>query len=160
MAFQDLDEFFDDTLSLPVGGKVYVVPPATAEFGLYCQRLLSRGAITMAGGEVAGPPPKMHFDDDEEIDIYKLALGETLYKELLSDGVSWPRVQLIGQTAIVWIGANIAAAEQYWAGGGRPEASAPTNRAARRSTGSAGASKTRRPASTSGTRSRAASKQS
>ena len=158
MAFQDLDEFFDYTLPLPVGGKVYVVPPATAEFGLYCQRLLSDGAVTVAGGEVAGPPPKMHFDDDEEINIYKLALGETLYKELITDGVSWPRVQLIGQTAIVWIGGNIALAEQYWSSGGRPEASAPTNRAARRSTGTAGASRTRRPASTSGTKSRRASK--
>jgi hypothetical protein len=48
--FQDLDAFFDDHLPLPIRGKVYRIPPASAELGLLCSRLVMAGETVATGG--------------------------------------------------------------------------------------------------------------
>lgn len=156
MAFKDLDEFFDDTLPLPVGNKYYKIPSPPAEIGLWCQRVLVAG-IEIASGEQAGAVPEMPtiLGDDEEKDLYRKLLGP-VWQELWDDGVSWEKIKHIGQTAFIWVGGSREMAEVFWNSGGDPKAPAP-NRAARRqpaSTGTGAAGTTKPASSTSTTRSR------
>ncbi|HUR06993.1 MAG TPA: hypothetical protein VM347_30920 [Nonomuraea sp.] len=132
--FQDLDEFFDDSLRLPVGGKWYVVPAPDAEVGLLCQRLM-HASLQAEQGEAVDDPKlnelaEVVLNDDEERDLYRRILGP-VWNELRADGVSWPKVQHIGATALVWVAAGKDAAAKIWASGGAGEAPAP-NRATRR----------------------------
>ncbi|MEV4806761.1 hypothetical protein AB0K18_42775 [Nonomuraea sp. NPDC049421] len=127
--FKDLDEFFDDGLALPVGGKTYRIPAPSAEVGLYCQRLAEAG-VAAANGKDA---PEAELDDVRELDLYQKVLGP-VYDELIADGVSWPKIKHVGITAFMWTAGNDEAAAAYWEKG--PEAAAPaaTGRAAARST--------------------------
>lgn len=153
MAFKDLDEFFDDTLPLPVGGKVYVIPAPSAATGMWAQRLIQDGINLHKKGT------DVELDDAEELNMYQRCLGP-VYDQMKTDGVSWPKIQHCGMTAFFWVAGNKAAAEQYWENGTDPEWLARTmNRATRRSgsksAASSAAGRTTKPrASTSGTRKR------
>ncbi|MEU5863499.1 hypothetical protein ABZ815_20180 [Nonomuraea sp. NPDC047529] len=117
--FRDLDEFFDDTLPLPIGGKTYRVPPPDADTGLLCQRLMTAGIAAANGKEIDAA----QLDDAGEVDLYQRVLG-SVYSELRADGVSWPRLKHAGVTAFLWIAGDAEAAAKYWDAG--PEADAPT----------------------------------
>jgi hypothetical protein len=146
--FRDLDEFFDDTLALPIGGRTYVVRPADHDLGLYCQRLLAAG-FAVAGGKPVGDrdaPPVL--DDDGEVDLYARCLG-TAYDEMRADGVTWPKIRHAGITAFLWTAQGEELAVAYWSGS-PPEALAPTPA----SPSTAAATSTRKRGSTNGTRSR------
>jgi hypothetical protein len=134
--FRDLDEFFDDTLPLPIKGKTYVVPGPDADTGLLCQRLMAVGITAAQGGDIDAA----QLDDAGEIDLYARVLGP-VYQELLADKVSWPRIKHAGTTAFLWIAADLDTAMKFWEMG--PEAEAPDRKAA--------ASSTPRRGSTSGT---------
>ncbi|MEV0379809.1 hypothetical protein [Nonomuraea sp. NPDC050643] len=134
--FQDLDEFFDDSLRLPVGGKWYVIPAPDAEVGLLCQRLMHASLAAEQGETVEDPKltelAEIVLNDDEERDLYQRILGP-VWDELRADKVTWPRIQHVGATALVWVAAGKDAAAKIWASGGAGEAPAP-NRATRRAT--------------------------
>lgn len=159
MALQlpDLDQFFDATLPLPVGGKTYVIQPPTSETGLYVQKLIETGAIIASGGELPADAPKPDLDDGEELDLYKMLLGGAL-AEMKRDRVPWPKIQFCANTALIWIGMGDQAAEAYWISGGDPKASPlSANRAQRRATAfrpTGEESTTPGPESTNGTRRR------
>lgn len=131
--FRDLDEFFDDSLRLPVAGKTYVIPAPDAEVGLLCQRLMHAGLAAEQGqavdGEELNKLAAVVLNDDEEKDLYKRILGP-VYDELFADGVKWPRIQHVGATALVWVAAGKDAALKHWESGAG-EVPAP-NRATRR----------------------------
>ncbi|MFF0770981.1 hypothetical protein ACFYUK_19000 [Nonomuraea wenchangensis] len=139
-----LDEFFDDTLGLPIGGKEYVIPAPDAETGLLCQRLMQAG-VAAAAGQETDLSDLADLDDDQETDLYRRCLGP-VYDQLLADKVTWPRIKHAGVTAFLWIAVDLDAAMKYWESGGDPEALAP-NRAA----SEAAASTTRSRGSTNGT---------
>lgn len=152
--FQDLDEFFDDSLALPVGGKLYRIPPPDAEVGLLCQRLMQAGLAAEQGEQVNDPElnelAAVVLDDDEERDLYVRILGP-VWAELRADGVSWPKIQHVGSTALVWVAAGKEAAAKIWVAGSTGEAPAP-NRATRRATVSAAKSTRSRGSATTTTR--------
>lgn len=114
MTFRDLDQFFNDTLQLPIGGKVYTVPPVSAKTGLALQRMLGLG-VSAANGETVDPAEmaKINLDDDGERDLYATCLG-TAYDEMLEDGVPWPRLRHAGITAFMWAAGNRELAEEIW----------------------------------------------
>ncbi|QFY09644.1 hypothetical protein GBF35_25975 [Nonomuraea phyllanthi] len=140
-----LDEFFDDTLTLPISGKEYTIPAPDAETGLLCQRLMQAG-VAAANGQAADLSDLAELDDDQETDLYRRCLG-TVYDELLADKVTWPRIKHAGITAFLWIAVDLDAAMKFWDAGGLPEALAP-NRAA----SEVAANTTRPRGSTSGTK--------
>ncbi|MEV8353198.1 hypothetical protein ACFVTT_33975 [Streptomyces niveus] len=156
-AFEALDDFLDDWLELPVKGKdgqqrVYRIPSPPAEDGIRVEKITTMAARLMAGGTA---PDTGHLDDDEEIDLYRLTLGDAMYERLVAE-VPWSRFKLVALTAMYWITADRETAHAYWTAGGDPSLLAP-NRAARRqqsrgSSASDGASTTKRPDSTSGTK--------
>lgn len=162
MAFKDLDEFFDDSLRLPVGGREYVIAAPTAETGLWCQQIIERGADARRRAE-AGEEPKEGdtLDDTAEKELYQRVLGP-VYDEMIEVGLSWPKIKHVGYTAFFWCAGNKDTAEKYWESGGDPEALARlgTNRQQRRASGSpkkaggAAAKSTKSRASTSGTKKR------
>ncbi|PRX66103.1 hypothetical protein B0I32_106239 [Nonomuraea fuscirosea] len=139
-----LDEFFDDTLTLPVSGSEYTIPAPDAETGLLCQRLMQAG-VAAAAGQQTDLSDLADLDDDEETDLYKRCLGP-VYDALVADKVSWPKIKHCGVTAFLWIAADLDTAMRFWDAGGVPEAMAPD-----RAASEAAASTTRSRGSTSGT---------
>lgn len=114
MSFRDLDQFYDDNLRLPIGGKVYVVPPVDARTGIALQRMLGTAIAASGGAEIkAEDLAVMELDDDGEKDMYQRCLG-TAWDEMVADGVSWPRLRHAGITAFMWAAGNRELAETVW----------------------------------------------
>lgn len=150
-AFKDLDQFLDDTLTLPVGGKNYVIEPVDAVLGLRLQRILE--VTEDAQNDNADEEDiKGMVSDAEELDLYPDVLGD-VYQQLLDDGVSFTRLRLVAVTAILWNVHGEEIAAEYWAAGGKaPEPNRAQRRAKKTPTG--GASSTKRQGSGSGTSTR------
>ncbi|MEV1003400.1 hypothetical protein [Nonomuraea sp. NPDC050202] len=150
--FRNLDEFFDPNLRLPIGGKTYVVPPPDAEVGLLVQRLMHAGIAAEAGHEVdqeglSALAESVINNESKDTDLYQRLLGG-VWDEMFADGLDWPVIQHVGETALIWVAAGADAAEKHWdAGSG--EAAAP-NRKTRRAA-AAQARSTRSRGSRSGT---------
>lgn len=144
--FESLNELLDETIDLPIMGKVYKVQSPSSRDGLKVEKITNI-AIAMANG--GKNIDTQVLDDDEERDLFRLCLGDT-YQELLEDGVPWVWLRHAALTAMMWISTGMTAAEKYWASAGNPETQAP-NRAARRATGSAAVNSTQKRGSTSGT---------
>ncbi|MER7047727.1 DUF7426 family protein [Streptomyces jumonjinensis] len=153
--FKPLEAFLDDGLTLPVtyldGSEHEVrIPAPPADDGLKVQTLMDAGVKMARGG---AEPDTEVLDDLGEMDLYRTALG-TAYQELRAN-TSWPWFKHVAMTAVIWITADIEAAERYWAAGGDPEAMspAPANRAERRASSRA-AKSTKKQGSRSGTKPR------
>lgn len=114
MAFQDLAEFFDPTLQLPMRGKTYVVESPDATTGVHVQRLFSTATTVIAGGDVSEKDlAAIELDDDEEKELYPRVLG-TAYGEMVEDKIPWVWIKHAGTTALMWIGVGVEAAEKFW----------------------------------------------
>lgn len=150
MSFQDLEDFLDTSLRLPVKGKTYVVPPPSIATGVWCTQLLETAAKAQGlkdGEELPDADVEaLMLDDDEEKNLYKRILGP-VYQELVDDNVEWPYLTHMGQTVFFWITADKARAEKFWKSGGRGKApKAPTDRKPKK-----GGAKSGRRASAAGT---------
>jgi hypothetical protein len=163
--FEDLDSFFDDSLALPIRGKVYRIPPADPMLGLLCSRLILAGDQA-ANGQRIDASTKAVLDDAEETDLYMRLLGHTpdapdyspdrdVWQQMHDDGLDWQRIQFVGATAMIWTGVGKAAAQAFWKSGARPKASeAPTPPRQPQDRKAKGSGKSGRPGSTAGTTSR------
>lgn len=160
--FEALDELLDDALELPgIPGRdgkkrQYRIPSPSSLDGLRIQAITNLASRAMQGGEALDTSL---LDDDKELDLIQLCLGPA-DTELQADGVDWAWRRHAGLTAFFWITADADTARNYWLAAGDPSRIAPENRETRRKTakkaGSAGASSTKRRASTSGTSARPA----
>lgn len=129
MSFKDLQEYVEPWLDLPIKGKVYRIDSVSAETGLYCQRVVevavaARAALDsgrdIEGTDVSG----LELDDAAEKDFNRRLLGEQ-YDAMIADAVPWEFVKIAAQTVFTWTIRDRAAAEEFWARGGRPEANRP-----------------------------------
>ena len=148
-AFKELDEFLDDSLTLPIGGKAYEVPAVPGRDGLWAQKLLAE----VERAKDAGQADAGKLDDGDERLLYQRMLGP-VFDEMLTDGVSWQRISHAAMTVFFWTTADRDTAEKYWTAGGDPErlgSAGSPNRASRRASAAA-ANTTRKRASTSGTK--------
>ncbi|WP_032769832.1 DUF7426 family protein [Streptomyces sp. CNS654] len=153
--FAALGDFLDDYLELPVQGRdgetrTYRIEDPAAEDGLRIERITTLAARLAAGGEAPTAPV---LDDQEELDLYRMCLGDT-YEQLLAD-VRWSRFRHVALTAMMWITADRETAASYWATGNAPgkALNRAERRSAKRDSSAKGAgSTTPRPGSTSGTR--------
>ncbi|MBB4915098.1 DUF7426 family protein [Streptosporangium saharense] len=127
--FADLNDFFRDGLDLPIGGKVYRVPPADAATGLFCQKLMTVGINAANGKQI----DEAELTDDGEKDLYRRVLG-TAFDEMIEDGVSWAKIKHCGITAFLWIAGDEDSAAKYWQADPEAEAPKETARTAGRST--------------------------
>ncbi|MFH9823007.1 DUF7426 family protein [Streptomyces bobili] len=155
-AFEALDDFLSEGLDLPVRGadgvvREYHIADPSAEAGIKIERITSLAARLAAGGSAPEGPV---LDDDEEIDLYRLCLGDT-YGKLRAE-TSWTMFKHVSLTVMLWITSDEATALEYWKTGEVP-GKAGRNRAERRqmsraSSARGAANETPSPASTSGTR--------
>lgn len=157
--FGALDELFDPGLTFTLRGMQYRIDPPTAEVGLWCERIAQiaggvKGAKTDAEMQAAvARIEKLPQLDDDDLSLPQRVLGRA-YDELVANEVDHAWVKLISMAAFIWIVGDEDAARRYLQSGGRPESEAPNRQARRASRSTGGATKTRKPASTSGTRSR------
>lgn len=162
--FEALEELLDDALELPdIPGRdgkkrMYRIPSPSAEDGLRIQRITNLAAKLMGGGE---DPDTEVLNDDQERDIIADALGPA-QDEMVADGVDWAWLRHAGLTAVIWVSQGPDTAAAWWGAAGDPTRLAAPNREARRAakktSGSARASKTRKPVSGSSTTARRAGK--
>ena len=151
MAFEALDELLDETLQLPVAGRLFTIDAPSAEVGLRIQALINAAAVAADGGRV----DEKVLGDAAERDLYRDVLGDA-HDELVDAGVKWPALKHCALTAMVWIAQDKGAAERFWNAAGDPNRLAPNRAARRASNRSAAASSTPSRGSTSGTSTRQA----
>lgn len=142
MALKAFEEFLEEPLVIPIGGKAYVVPPVDALNGV---RLSDSFLAARSGNSTSD------VDDETELDLYKRALGAA-YDDLVADGVPFPALMRAGKTALYDFMAGRDAAENYWNTGSLSGEATPSP-AEGTSTSTGAAKKTQKPASTSGTNS-------
>lgn len=114
MPFEDLVEFIDDTLPLPISGKTYRIPCPSAEVGLHCQLVVDIGRRVREGLEVSeADMAVLVLDDDQEKVFVRRMLGAAL-DEMIADGVSWNRALHAARTTMAWVVGGKANAERVW----------------------------------------------
>ena len=150
VAFEELEEFEDDVLELPIQGKTYVVEAVDGETGLWAQRIVE----TVQAARQAGDVDAGRLSDGDERILCERMLGSAL-REMLDDGVKWPRISHAGMTVFFWTTMDRETAEKYWKSGGNPEAArsaASTPQRGSRRASEGAANTTRKQGSGSGTK--------
>lgn len=140
MGFQDLSEFFDPSLKLPVRGKVYTIPEASAATGIRLRQMVAlrgmtrvdeqREALQLLGAEwvmetvdvyVWDPKTNMQvLDKDGKPVTEKQSIGKWaggLFDEMSNDGLTIEEIEHIGMTALLKTLNGLEEAEKYWATG-------------------------------------------
>lgn len=147
MALEEAAAWLDGDLILPIGGKKYRVPEYGVDVGIRVEVILNASR-----GQAATDRQRQILSDEEERDTYRDILGPA-YDQLVADGVSWPRLRHAAFTAMFHFNISPEAAEAHWNRGvERGKAGTQVSpRGTRRTT--AGATSTKRRASSSGTRS-------
>ena len=121
MAFKDLGDWAElGGLRLPISGKVYQVPPVSAELGPQLQALMS-SAGDMAEGSDPSDVDRQVLDDLGEQDLFRRVLGP-VYDEMVADGVPWPALKHAAMTVIFDATIDRETAERYWQTLGKPPA--------------------------------------
>lgn len=160
MAKLDLAGYLeDDALEVPgvvstryPDGKTYRVPSPDARTGLRLEAMVNLGVKARLGQDVGKAAEALNVDDDEERDLYQMVMGAA-YDEMITDGVSWVRIQRLGKYLLLHFTMGEDAAQQALQRGALTgEAQAP-NRATRRAS-KATAKSTPRRGSTAGTKPR------
>ena len=153
MAFKDLGDWAEfGGLKLPIGGRVYTLPPISAELGPRVQALVDFGIDIMAGKEPADDNAEV-LDDISEMQLFQQVLGP-VYDAMQADGVPWVALKHAAMTSIIDATRDREEAEQYWEQMGKPvPAKKPAKKPADRLPRKATASRTTK-ASTAGTTSR------
>ncbi len=135
MPLTDLDQVLEPWLDLPIRGKTYRVPAATAATGLWCQRIAEISLVMHLGGEVSSAEAEsLKLDDDEERTFVERMLTPAVYQQMLDDNVPWEHLRFAGRVSFTWTTESRDAAIALWERGGRPESQAPARKPAKKRT--------------------------
>jgi hypothetical protein len=132
MTFKAYEEVHgDQTLTLPIRGKGYVIHPPRADVGYALSMMLAAGVLLDAGvpltdDDLAEANAAAHVADDKLEGFARQCLNGPrdgvpveVYEEMLADGLSHPEVEIAAQTAfLAWTGGR-EAAEVFWNTGGK-----------------------------------------
>jgi hypothetical protein len=119
MAFKDLGDWAElGGLRLPVNGRVYCLPPISAELGPRVQALVDLGIDIVRGKEPAEDDAEV-LDDVSERDLYREVLGD-VYDAMQADGVPWVALKHAAMTSIIDAARSRDEAELYWEQLGKP----------------------------------------
>lgn len=137
MGFQDLSEFFNPGISLPIRGKTYDIPEPSAPDGLRLMQLVAangldgntetREALKLLGAEWVVEDEELPVFDPESGHQLTDAEGEPVtrtvkmgrwaggvYDEMSADGLSMDEILHAGITALVKTAQGIEKAEEFW----------------------------------------------
>ena len=113
MAFKDLGDWAELAgLRLPINGRVYTLPPISAELGPRVQALIDLG-IDIARGREPGEDDTQILDDVAERDLYREVLGD-VHGAMQADGVPWVALKHAAMTSIIDATRTREEAESYW----------------------------------------------
>lgn len=125
MTFKDLGDWAElSALKLPIGGKVYTIPPADAELGRSAQALVAVGGRIAQGGELDDHDRQVLGEAGDEIALYQRLLGP-VYDEMSADGVPWRALKHAAMTALIDNAVDRDNAERFWATLGKTTAKKP-----------------------------------
>lgn len=114
---KDFTEFIAGPLQVPIGGKLYTIPPIDITTGLLLRRAMNpedTDAIErLIGGDTEG--------DELDLAGYRRVLGSAL-DEMLADGVPWDAMDRAYLTAVTDHQRGRVIAEQVWEVGHDPKA--------------------------------------
>jgi hypothetical protein len=120
VAFKDLGDWAElGGLKFPIGGKVYAVPPVSAELGPRLEVVVSVG-IDVAKSNELGERNQEVLDDLGERDLYRDVLGPA-YGEMVADEVPWPALKHAALTVMMDAVYDRETAEAFWESLGKPE---------------------------------------
>lgn len=151
MAFKDLGDWAQLVgLRLPINGRVYELPPISAELGPRVQALIDYGIDIAIGREADADEAGEVLSDVAERDLYKEVLGP-VYDAMQADGVPWAALKHAAMTSIIYATRDREDAEAYWERLGKTEpAKTPVKQPADRQAPKATANRTTK-GSTAGT---------
>ena len=158
MGFEDLGDWAEIAgLRLPIGGKVYALPPISSELGLRIIAIMEFGS-DLAHGRDPNVGDTAVLSDADERALYLDILGPC-HGEMIADGVAWEALKHAALTAMFDVSMGRPFAEAYWQRLGKQApakkpAKKPTDRQPRKAT----ASKTTSASTGGSTRSRPAKK--
>ena len=97
MPLPDLREFFDPSLTLPIGGTDYAIPAAQLDQARRLRRSVLAG-----------------MSETEELAEIDELFGPALVEQMCADGVRWTEYLHAGRTALLWIATNAEIAAAHW----------------------------------------------
>lgn len=113
--FQDVAEFLEDELHLPIKGKVYDIPPVDALTGLRYQRLLLLARLVAVGEQLTDDDlAELRLDDKNQEALYRRLLTDAVFDQMIADGVSWKHLERAGNTAVAFFVEGEDAAQAVW----------------------------------------------
>ncbi|WP_336819016.1 DUF7426 family protein [Gordonia sp. MMO-8] len=148
MTFQDLREFHDPDLLLPIGGKEYRIPQPDAARGLEIRQLFASDVLNEATelehimdilGAVWVPDVQQvhvlnpitglpELDDDGEPIVDEKDFGKWdggVWSEMVEAGITWEEIMHAGRTAMIDVGMGRVVAETHWVNGMVPSLGLP-----------------------------------
>lgn len=161
MSFKAFEEVNgDESLDLPIRGKVYKVWPPSAAVGLSLHMKLAAGIAQSAGIELDDATLRDIEIDDENLPAFGRQCLGPAYDEMVADGVSHTQLERAVATAFMAWTVDREAAEIYWNTAGKAIALAEISdqRPTVTPTRTAGAATTPTPRSATGTSSRRSTK--
>lgn len=152
---RDLNEVLDLRLTLPIGGKTYVVDPPAANVGAHLINRLALGIAADAGIPLEESDRGQLVVDDEDMPDFATQCLGPVYQRMVDDGLSTPQIEFCVTTAFYAWTVGKEFAEAYWEAAGklgRPAEQRQDQRPTATPTREAEATTTPTPASASGTR--------
>lgn len=122
---QDLEEFLDPFMDLPIRGKSYRVAAPDGVVGLRCQAIVEIALKAKAGEDVtAEEVASLKLDDGQEREFNRMLLGDVL-DEMLTDDLPITYINRAAKTVFVWTVQDEDEAAKVWAGTAPGEADRP-----------------------------------
>ncbi|MFC9514393.1 hypothetical protein ACFTSD_01540 [Nocardiaceae bacterium NPDC056970] len=110
MSYNDLREFFDPDLHLPINGKAYTIHTPNAADGLRLRALLSADDVVLTNTDELAEIAKL-FGATVEDDGH---LAGGIWQQMNDDGISWPEIIHAGRTALMHYGLSADHGAIYW----------------------------------------------
>ncbi|MFI7168524.1 DUF7426 family protein [Rhodococcoides fascians] len=130
VAYDNLSEFFDPDVLLPIRGKTYrIVSPNAAE-GLRIRQIMASNGTFSDAEELTEVLTLMGASEDPETGVW----SGGVYGEMDADGLSWAEIFHAGRTALMHYGLSPSLAQINWHTGvgdmGNPRPPEPSKKAA------------------------------
>lgn len=111
MAYDNLREFYDPNIVLPIGRKSYRIVSPNADEGLRLRQILTDdNAILSDAAELAEVLTLLGATQDPETKQWTGGV----YEEMKADGITWKEIFHAGRTALLHYGVSSTLAEAHW----------------------------------------------
>ncbi|WP_037141789.1 DUF7426 family protein [Rhodococcoides fascians] len=110
MGYDNLREFYDPAIVLPIGKKSYRIESPNADEGLRLRQILTEDAMVTDSAELAEVLTLLGAEKDPKTGVW----SGGVYGEMKADGITWPEIFHAGRTALLHYGISSTLAETHW----------------------------------------------